>query len=135
MAKCPRCKVAVLKSVDNNIYTCQNEKCDFKLRTLNPIGKTIVINLSAIARAETDKLVVIDRTTKFGNPYKIAGSITRDVSLTLYRRHFLEKIKDHKQFKMEVLALAGSRLGCWCKPLACHGDIIAELLNRIFGYE
>lgn len=24
------------------------------------------------------------------------------------------------------------RLGCWCKPLSCHGDILVELLNARF---
>lgn len=26
--------------------------------------------------------------------------------------------------------LAGKRLGCWCKPAPCHGDILVELFNR-----
>jgi hypothetical protein len=25
--------------------------------------------------------------------------------------------------------LDGRTLGCWCKPLACHGDILVELLE------
>ena len=24
----------------------------------------------------------------------------------------------------------GKRLGCWCKPNKCHGDIIIKLLNE-----
>jgi len=26
--------------------------------------------------------------------------------------------------------LRGKRLGCWCKPLPCHGDVIVELLGE-----
>lgn len=26
--------------------------------------------------------------------------------------------------------LQGKVLGCWCKPLACHGDILVEVLNE-----
>lgn len=26
--------------------------------------------------------------------------------------------------------LAGKRLGCYCKPLACHGDVLVALLER-----
>jgi hypothetical protein len=31
--------------------------------------------------------------------------------------------------KQDVLQLAGKRLGCHCKPLACHGDILADYVN------
>lgn len=27
-------------------------------------------------------------------------------------------------------SLRGKILGCWCKPLACHGDVYLELLER-----
>ena len=28
--------------------------------------------------------------------------------------------------------LRGKRLGCWCKPYPCHGDILVKLLNEFF---
>ncbi|MEP0357399.1 DUF4326 domain-containing protein [Paraglaciecola sp.] len=31
--------------------------------------------------------------------------------------------------KAEVYKLAGKRLGCFCKPSACHGDVLADFLN------
>ena len=31
--------------------------------------------------------------------------------------------------KSEVHKLTGKRLGCFCKPQACHGDILADYLN------
>jgi len=31
--------------------------------------------------------------------------------------------------KSDVLKLAGKRLGCFCKPQACHGDVLADYLN------
>jgi hypothetical protein len=27
------------------------------------------------------------------------------------------------------MALKGKRLGCFCKPLACHGDVIKEYIE------
>ena len=33
--------------------------------------------------------------------------------------------------KSEVTKLAGKRLGCFCKPAACHGDILADYLNSL----
>lgn len=32
--------------------------------------------------------------------------------------------------KADALQLRGKVLGCHCKPLACHGDILADYLNR-----
>jgi len=28
--------------------------------------------------------------------------------------------------------LIGKRLGCYCKPLLCHGDVLAKLLQEVF---
>ena len=36
-----------------------------------------------------------------------------------------------KKSKSEVIRLAGKRLGCFCKPKACHGDILADYLNSL----
>lgn len=33
--------------------------------------------------------------------------------------------------KADVLQLRGKVLGCHCKPLACHGDILADYLNSL----
>lgn len=27
------------------------------------------------------------------------------------------------------MELEGKNLGCWCKPEACHGDILVELIE------
>jgi hypothetical protein len=32
--------------------------------------------------------------------------------------------------KSEVHKLAGKKLGCFCKPATCHGDILADFLNE-----
>ena len=32
--------------------------------------------------------------------------------------------------KSEVFKLAGKRLGCFCKPELCHGDVLADFLNQ-----
>jgi len=29
----------------------------------------------------------------------------------------------------EFRQLRGKTLGCWCKPEACHGDVLLELLQ------
>lgn len=64
----------------------------------------------------------------FGNPYK-AG--TREENIKMYRAYFKAKIKTDPVFKKRVHELKGKVLGCFCKPQACHGDVIAEYLNKL----
>ena len=65
----------------------------------------------------------------FHNPFKITGTVDRDESMRLFGKYFRDKIKSDPDFKKEVLKLKGKTLGCWCKPLKCHGDIIARYVN------
>ena len=71
----------------------------------------------------------IGRGSYWGNPY----SMFEDGD---DRQEVIRKFKydfDYEKFphieKKEVYKLAGKRLGCFCKPDACHGDVLAEHLN------
>jgi hypothetical protein len=35
-----------------------------------------------------------------------------------------------KKLKTGELDLKGKVLGCWCKPMPCHGDILLQLLKE-----
>lgn len=70
-----------------------------------------------------------DNNGYFGNPFKIAGSLTREESLRLFAMYFRTLLERDSDFKKAVLKLRGKVLGCFCKPLDCHGDIIAEYLD------
>lgn len=75
----------------------------------------------------------------FGNPCKLNQlckycSMTHEwptATIPCYRRYFEERIAQDDEFKKRVGDLAGKRLGCFCKPNACHGDIIAEYVNGL----
>ena len=45
-------------------------------------------------------------------------------AIPLYRQYILTS---PLRFRLEELR--GKRLGCWCSPQPCHGDILLELLN------
>lgn len=62
-----------------------------------------------------------------GNPYKVEDH-GLDEALRLFREYFLKRVENPK-FCEAVLAVRGKRLGCFCKPKACHGDIIAEWVD------
>lgn len=64
----------------------------------------------------------------FGNPFPVE-KYGREKCIEMYREYFYNKIDSDPQFKQAVLSLQGKTLGCFCKPLACHGDVIKEYLD------
>jgi hypothetical protein len=73
--------------------------------------------------------VYIGRPSKWGNPFshkdgtlarfKVA---TREEAIAKYRERLLSSPLRHVLHE-----LRGKVLGCWCKPLPCHGDVLAEM--------
>jgi hypothetical protein len=87
--------------------------------------KTRVVNV----RNAGGDFVPVDRRTIFGNPFKIPRDGTREEVVEKYREWFMDRIAVDPGFRRAVMELRGCRLGCWCKPELCHGDVIAEWLN------
>lgn len=69
--------------------------------------------------------VYIGRPSKWGNPYQIGVHGTREEVIQKYR----EMILGNKKLLAALPELRGKVLGCWCYPLACHGDVLVELLE------
>ena len=63
----------------------------------------------------------------FGNPYHEQG---REQNLRLFRIYFYKRLAEDKGFAKKVEKLRGKKLGCFCKPKDCHGDIIADYVNN-----
>jgi hypothetical protein len=47
-----------------------------------------------------------------------------------FRKWFYTRISWDEEYRRRVLELKGKQLGCFCKPLSCHGDVLAEWLDR-----
>jgi hypothetical protein len=70
--------------------------------------------------------VLCDRHTKWGNPYKICKTRSRNQSIRMYEVYFV------KHLLQDIEELRGARrLGCWCKPFACHCDVIKKYLEKL----
>lgn len=76
--------------------------------------------------------VYIGRPTIFGNPYEIGKDGNREDVIKKYREYFTERIQTDVNFLKAILTLRGNRLGCFCKPHSCHGDVICEYLNKFY---
>jgi hypothetical protein len=77
--------------------------------------------------------VYIGRPSQWGNQFShLASSAakfrvsTREEAIVAYEEWFLGQPKLVAKAK---LLLRGKVLGCWCKPLACHGDVLAKIAN------
>lgn len=66
----------------------------------------------------------------WANPYKITEIQSREQVLKLYREYIEEKLKSNPELVKELIKLEGKKLGCWCKPKCCHGDILVELIAK-----
>lgn len=63
-----------------------------------------------------------------GNPFTLNGN-SRSASIRKFREAFLEKVSKDSKFRNAVLNIRG-RLGCYCKPKSCHGDVIADYIKQ-----
>jgi hypothetical protein len=50
-------------------------------------------------------------------------------TIPCFKRYFLMRIMADPTFRARVEKLRGKKLGCFCKPRACHGDVIVEYLE------
>ena len=65
----------------------------------------------------------------FANPYKVGKDGTRNEIIQKYKTYILEKIERKEITQDQLDTLRGKKLGCWCKPDTCHGDVLAEILD------
>jgi len=84
--------------------------------------------------------VYIGRGSIFGNPYthlplgKTKAGVqvkNRNEAIEKYREYFYNRIEKDQEFLDAVLRLKDKILGCYCAPNACHGNVIAEFLDKL----
>ena len=65
------------------------------------------------------------KASKWCNPYS-AKKYGREECLKLYRDYIIK----NEELKKQLPELMGKTLGCWCKPEACHGDILVDIMKN-----
>ena len=68
--------------------------------------------------------IYIGRGSIWGNPYIIGRDGSRSQVIEKYRHYIL----NNQTLLDNLSTLKNKVLGCYCKPEACHGDILLELL-------
>jgi Domain of unknown function (DUF4326) len=75
-----------------------------------------------VKRAAYD--VYVGRPSPFGNPFVIGRDGDRAAVVARYRAWLLAQPALVERVRRD---LAGKVLGCWCAPLPCHGDVLADI--------
>jgi len=97
--------------------------------------KTTVINIKNAAK---NSYKYIGRGSDWGNPFSYLIG-TKATYLVKDREEAIRKFKEWITEGEGVYLLPrlneiqGKVLGCYCKPLACHGDVLAELCDAHLG--
>lgn len=82
-----------------------------------------------VNRVHPRDAVLIDRTTPFGNPFKLTDfDNDRIRCITTYQAWLMQREqKDLRELMRDVLRKED--LLCHCKPELCHGDIVLIVAN------
>jgi len=95
----------------------------------NRWGMCVVVNKKV---EEYD--VYIGRPSIWGNPYSHEEGTLAEFKVNS-RKEAIEKFESYLLSNKELMAklpeLIGKRLGCWCKPKSCHGDILKKHVDLI----
>lgn len=72
--------------------------------------------------------IYIGRPSPLGNPYIIGKDGNREEVIRKYERF----VRNNPKLLEVIKSLpANAVLGCFCKPLPCHGDIIVKIWEEI----
>ena len=85
-------------------------------------GATKVVNIKTGAKYD----IFIGRPSKWGNPFEVGKDGTREEVILKYEQYLI----DNPKLMSELEELHGKTLGCFCKPLSCHGDVLIEILEK-----
>lgn len=68
----------------------------------------------------------IGRGSPWGNPFVIGPDGSREEVVEKYEAW----VREQPDLIGRLDELKGKRLGCFCKPRACHGDVLIRLLEE-----
>lgn len=83
------------------------------------------MNKTTVVHCKHDEYdTYIGRGSIWGNPFTV-GMYGRKGAIQKYRQW----LETQPQLVKKIPTLKGKKLGCWCKPLSCHGDVLAALAD------
>lgn len=88
-----------------------------------------VINKHRASPEERTRAKYIGRPSALQNPFPITDTCDRDLSVKKFRAYFIARIVERDQAILAALEALSEDdlLMCYCKPAACHGDLVKEI--------
>ena len=87
-----------------------------------------VLNLRDVSK---NTGVYIGRGSAWGNPFVIGVHGDRAEVIEKYRVYAYSKWVEDQEYGIDWLEpLKGENLVCFCAPLACHGDVLLEMIGE-----
>lgn len=72
-----------------------------------------------------DDAIYIGRGSKWGNPFRVNIDGSRTEVILKYEKW----LKEHPELIDSIDELRDHPLVCFCKPKACHGDVLMKILT------
>ncbi len=79
--------------------------------------------------------IFIGRPSKWGNPFSHKNGTlakfkvdTRKEAVSKYKEYI--ETGDGKHLLKDLKELKGKKLGCYCFPKLCHGNVLIKLINK-----
>ena len=83
----------------------------------------------------------------WGNPFRIGNKLAKDIqkgfmtsiiidrekAIELYEHYIRDKLNKDRQLRELLISMKDARLGCWCAPQPCHGDILVKLNKELIN--
>jgi hypothetical protein len=96
------------------------------------VGETVVANFQRDKHliqwaTRCGKMVPIDRTSKWGNPFILGQDGDRDRVCDCFEKHYAPNKDSFSEARDE---LKGKVLACHCYPQRCHGDSLILLIDK-----
>jgi hypothetical protein len=84
-----------------------------------------ILNVHDYPRGLPPNTIRIGRPSVWGNPYNITEQRDRAACIVAFRAYSTRRLAREPDW---LEPLRGKNLACYCAPLACHGDVLMELL-------
>lgn len=76
---------------------------------------------------QNPQFVYIGRPSKWGNPFVVGRHGERGECVKLFERY----LEEGGCMLDDIEELRGKTLVCYCKPRACHGDVLARYADEV----
>jgi len=113
--------------------TAMEQPADFPYRVEYPRAEVVRIRISRGVKIQDCDVYIGGEVKRGGwnleasiwaNPYTPWNCDSLEQALALYETYVRKNLWDR------LIELKGKRLGCWCKPMPCHGDVLIKLLDE-----